>query len=74
MKWFEEHLNWTAGIAGGFFTVLLVLIIFIIEQANSEVISLSMAFPNILIVGSWGFISGWILIKKNRSLAWIFFF
>ena len=72
MKWFKEHLNWTAAISGGLATSLLVLIIFVIDKANSEVISLIMALPNILIVVGWGLISGWVLTKKKRSLAWIF--
>ena len=72
MKWFKEHLNWTTVISCGLATALLVLISFVIEQANSEAISLIMALPNILIVVSWGLICGWVLSKKKRSLAWIF--
>jgi hypothetical protein len=72
MKWFKEHLNWVAGISGGLSTALLVAIIFIIDKANSEVISLIMALPNILIVLCWGLISGWVLTRKKQSLAWVF--
>jgi ABC-type dipeptide/oligopeptide/nickel transport system permease subunit len=72
MKWFKKHLNWTAAVSSGLFSALLVSIIFIIDKANSEVISMIMALPNILIVLGWGLISGWVLTRKKRSLAWIF--
>ncbi|HAS28254.1 MAG TPA: hypothetical protein DCR59_03655 [Dehalococcoidia bacterium] len=71
MKWFNKHLNWTVAISSGLATSLLVLIIFVIDKANSEVISLIMALPNILIVLGWGLISGWVLTRKKRSLAWV---
>ena len=72
MKWFKKHLNWTIAISGVLATSLLVSIIFVIDKANSEVISLIMALPNILIVLGWGLISGWVLTRKKRNLAWIF--
>ena len=71
MKRFKKHLNWTLAIFSVLATALLILLILVIEWANSEEIALLVAFPNILIVASWLGITGWILTQKNRSLAWL---
>jgi hypothetical protein len=71
MRWFKQHLNWTLIIGSGLLGVLLILLILIGVWANSEVVSLIIGLPNIIIVVSWGIICGWVLNNKNRSLAWL---
>jgi len=71
MGWFKKHLNWTLGISNGLATALLVILIFVIEQANSELVTIFISFLNLFIVACWWIVSTWVLVQKKRSLAWL---
>ena len=72
MEWFKQHLNWTLAISSGLATLILILLILIGGWADSEVVSLIIGLPNIIVIASWWIVCGWVLNKKNRSLAWLF--
>lgn len=67
MGWFKQHLNWAFVIASGVALLLLALIVYIIELANSEVFSLFISFFNIAIVLGWFITCGWILNRKRKK-------
>lgn len=75
MKWFKEHLNWTAAlsyIAGWISEVVVGLVIGLLRYQGIEVsdvvlyaVSLAGYFAVVLAVG------GWVLQQKGRSLWWV---
>jgi len=71
MDWFKKHLSWTLGISNGLATALLIILIFVIEQANSELVTILISFLNLFIVACWWIVSTWVLVQKKRSLAWL---
>ena len=67
MDWFKQHLNWTLVIASGVALLLLALIVYIIELADSEVFALFISLFNIAIILGWLIVCGWILNRKRKK-------
>jgi L-asparagine transporter-like permease len=67
MGWFKNHLNWTFIIASGIAVLLLALIVYLIELADSEMFSLLISFLNIAIVLGWALTCAWIMNRKRES-------
>jgi hypothetical protein len=67
MDWFKQHLNWTLVIASGVALLLLGLIVYMIELANSEVFALFISLFNIAIILGWLIVCGWILNRKRKK-------
>jgi hypothetical protein len=84
MSWFERHLNWTSigivilSLALFFFFIWLSLSFNFIYWEFTLDLSLINVFILVLVTLCWLMVTaigyGWVLYKKNRSSAFLFFF